>query len=158
MSCGYDRGRLTERPGELAEPVRTVESLGIPSASFAQLGDLALALGQLADQLDVSRERTRPLVDRRWAGVSLARGQRADRAEQERIAQRAAADHDGVAAGLGAHAHVPRDIDHIAVADDGHVARHCVAHLTDDAEVALAGEALRARAAVDRDHRGAGLD
>ena len=61
-------------------------------------------------------------------GSGCAPLQRGQRAEQPRVAHRAAADHHGVAAGLALHAQVGGDVLDVAVADDRDLARQRGAH------------------------------
>ena len=85
-------------------------------------------------------------------GRGPALEQRAPVAEEPRVPERAAADHDAGAAGVVAHAdHVLGRL-HVAVADDGNVER--LDHARDLVPVGLAREHLGAGARVQREARG----
>ena len=87
---------------------------------------------QLLDQIDVAAEHREPLGERRRPGIGTPRADLARAAEQPRIAERAAADHHRVAAGLLAHAEDSRRRRRRRRCRRPACARHRLAHAPDD--------------------------
>ena len=113
------RREVRRLPHAQPQRVAAVEAARVPRARLAHLVQRARAGLELLDQLDVAAEH-RERAPRASARPGSGRPARdlAQPREQPRVAERAAADHHGVAAGLLAHAQVALDVDDVAVADD----------------------------------------
>src|SRR6185437_5208683 len=102
------RRQIRRLPNAQPQRVAAVEAARVPGACLAHLVQRALAGPQLLDQPDVAAIHREPL------------------------AERAATDHHGVAAGVLAQPDEALDVDDVAVADDGNVCRDGFAHAPDD--------------------------